>query len=89
MSQVEDEQFLVKRARNDPQAFAILFDRFVDRIYAYSKRLTGDEALAQDVTSATFVKAMRHLRPSQSIPLSQLISLLKLIPLGKFICNGE
>jgi RNA polymerase sigma-70 factor (ECF subfamily) len=57
-----DEQSLIERARHDPQAFAELYDRYVDRIYAYSFRCTSDPALAQDVTSATFEKALRHLQ---------------------------
>jgi len=57
-----DEYRLLERARRDPQAFAELYDRYVDRIYAYTFRRTGDPALAQDVTSATFEKALRHLQ---------------------------
>ena len=57
-----DEQNLIERARRDPQAFAELYDRYVDRIYAYVFRRTGEVVLAQDVTSATFEKALRHLQ---------------------------
>lgn len=59
---VSDELTLIQRAQSDPQAFATLYDRYVDRIFSYAYRQTGDEALAQDVTSATFEKALRHLR---------------------------
>jgi RNA polymerase sigma-70 factor (ECF subfamily) len=57
-----DEPALVEQARRDPQAFAELYDRYVDRIYAYAFRWCGEAALAQDVTSATFEKALAHLR---------------------------
>lgn len=58
-----DENILIERAKNDPQAFAALYDRYVERIYAYAYRKTGgDEIWAQDITSATFEKALRHLR---------------------------
>jgi RNA polymerase sigma-70 factor (ECF subfamily) len=58
----DDELTLVEQARRDPQAFAELYDRYVDRIYAYAYRWCGEAALAQDVTSATFEKALVHLR---------------------------
>jgi RNA polymerase sigma-70 factor (ECF subfamily) len=57
-----DEQALVARAQSDPQAFAALYDRYLERIYAYAYRQTNNEALAQDITSATFEKALRHIR---------------------------
>ncbi len=57
-----DETTLVEQASRDPQAFAELYDRYVDRIYAYAFRWCGDAALAQDVTSTTFEKALSHLR---------------------------
>jgi RNA polymerase sigma-70 factor (ECF subfamily) len=57
-----DDETLIRQAQNDPQAFACLYDRYVDRIYTYVLRRTNDDAVAQDVTSATFEKALRHLR---------------------------
>lgn len=56
-----DEPELVRRAQRDPGAFGPLYDRYVRRIYAFACRRTGDPALAQDVTSATFEKALRSL----------------------------
>jgi len=57
-----DEATLVERARQDPTAFAALYDRYVERIYAYVARQVEDTAVAQDVTAATFEKALRHIR---------------------------
>jgi RNA polymerase sigma-70 factor (ECF subfamily) len=57
-----DEQALAERARHDAQAFAALYDRFVERVFLFALRRTGDGALAEDITSATFEKALRHLR---------------------------
>jgi RNA polymerase sigma-70 factor (ECF subfamily) len=57
-----DDQSLAEAARSDPQAFAALYDRYIDRIYTYALRQAGDVSLAQDVTSATFEKALRQLR---------------------------
>jgi RNA polymerase sigma-70 factor (ECF subfamily) len=57
-----DEASLVEQARTDPQAFAELYNRFVERVFLFAIRRTGDRALAEDITSATFEKALRHLR---------------------------
>ncbi|CUS04955.2 putative RNA polymerase sigma-H factor [Candidatus Promineifilum breve] len=57
-----DEAALVEQAKSDPAAFGVLYDRYVDRIYGYALRETRDVAAAQDVTAATFEKALRHLR---------------------------
>jgi RNA polymerase sigma-70 factor, ECF subfamily len=57
-----EEQSLVNQARSDPQAFAALYDRYVQRIYQYALRRSGDRTAAEDITSATFEKALTHLR---------------------------
>jgi RNA polymerase sigma-70 factor (ECF subfamily) len=57
-----NEASLVEQARHDPQAFAELYNRFVERVFLFALRRTGDRALAEDITSATFEKALRHLR---------------------------
>jgi RNA polymerase sigma-70 factor (ECF subfamily) len=57
-----DEAALVERAKHDPSAFAALYDRYVERIYAYVARQVEETAAAQDVTAATFEKALRHIR---------------------------
>lgn len=58
---MENEAQLVRRAKDDPQAFAALYDHYVERIYAYAQRETGDTAVAQDIVSATFEKALKNL----------------------------
>jgi RNA polymerase sigma-70 factor (ECF subfamily) len=58
---MKDEAHLVQQAKQDPTAFGQLYDRYVDRIYAYAQRETGDTATAQDVVSATFEKALQNL----------------------------
>lgn len=57
-----DDSSLASAAQEDPQAFAALYDRYMRRLYAYALRQTGSQPIAQDVTSATFEKALRHLR---------------------------
>lgn len=56
-----DEHALVERARDDADAFAALYRRYVDRIHAFAYRRTGSRELAEDVTAATFEKTLRYL----------------------------
>lgn len=49
-------------AQHNPQAFAALYDAYVDRIFAYVFRMARDEAVAQDLTAVAFEKALRHIR---------------------------
>jgi RNA polymerase sigma-70 factor (ECF subfamily) len=58
---MENEAQLVQRAKQDPQAFAALYDHYVERIYAFVQRETGDTAVSQDIVSATFEKALKNL----------------------------
>jgi RNA polymerase sigma-70 factor (ECF subfamily) len=58
---MEHEAQLVQRAEHDPQAFAALYDHYVERIYAYAQRETGNITVAQDIVSATFEKALKNL----------------------------
>jgi RNA polymerase sigma-70 factor, ECF subfamily len=61
----EDEVVaLVDRARDgDPEAFASLYDRYVDRVYRFVVyRVGGDAALAEDITSEVFLRALRKIK---------------------------
>ena len=55
---------LVDRARDgDPDAFAALYDRYVERVYRFVLyRVHGDSALAEDVTSEVFLRALRKIK---------------------------
>ena len=61
MRSKSDEQSLIEQASHDPQAFAALYDRYVEQVFLFALRRTGDRALAEDIISATFEKALRHL----------------------------
>jgi RNA polymerase sigma-70 factor (ECF subfamily) len=56
-----DDRALVARARTDPAAFGVLYRRYVERIYAFAFRRTWGPEAAEDVTAATFERALRHL----------------------------
>ena len=57
----EDERVLIERAQADPLQFAVLYDRYVDRVYNYIYQRTGNHLDAEDLTARTFVRAFTHL----------------------------
>jgi RNA polymerase sigma-70 factor (ECF subfamily) len=56
-----DEQDLVRRAASEPDAFAQLYRMHVDAIHGYAHRSCGSRDVAEDVTAATFERALRSL----------------------------
>ena len=57
----EAERLLIEAAQRDRAAFAPLYERYVDQIFAYAHTLTRNRELAEDVTAATFAKAIEDL----------------------------
>jgi RNA polymerase sigma-70 factor (ECF subfamily) len=53
---------LVLRARaGETEAFGALYDHYVDLIYRYIYHRVGTHALAEDLTSETFLRALRRM----------------------------
>jgi RNA polymerase sigma-70 factor (ECF subfamily) len=59
--ELEAERILIEAAQRDRAAFAPLYERYVDQIFAYAHTLTRNRELAEDVTAATFAKAIEDL----------------------------
>ena len=57
----DDDRPLIEAAQADPARFAELYDRYVDRVYAFVSRRTHDRAAAEDITSEVFQQALAHL----------------------------
>ncbi|MGC4107911.1 MAG: sigma-70 family RNA polymerase sigma factor [Thermomicrobiales bacterium] len=57
----QDELDRIDAARRDPHAFAPLYETYADLVWRYAMRRLGDPDRAADVTSATFVQAIRAL----------------------------
>jgi RNA polymerase sigma-70 factor, ECF subfamily len=47
--------------RGDVDAFGQLYDRYVDVVHRYAFARLGDRTLAEDVTSETFLRALRRI----------------------------
>lgn len=58
---LDQEQALLARAAESPEAFGALYDRYVGRIYRYAFRRLGSHQDAEDVTAQTFRRALEAL----------------------------
>ncbi len=52
---------LLERAKAGPNGVIEVYDRYVDRLYAYFLRRCGQRELAEDLTSQTFVRFLKAL----------------------------
>lgn len=57
----KEEQDLIRKAKNDPEAFGTLYDRYYSQIFRFVMRRTGNYELAQDLTAETFFQALKAI----------------------------
>ena len=55
------EEELVRRAQKNPEQFARLYDRYIQRVYRFLLARTASPAEAEDLTSQTFLTAVEKL----------------------------
>jgi RNA polymerase sigma-70 factor (ECF subfamily) len=60
-AELDEERLLVEAAQRDRAAFARLYDRYFDQIYSYVYYHCGSREQAEDVTAATFERALSDL----------------------------
>ncbi len=58
---MQQEQILVEAAKQDPEEFRGLYNRYYERIFLYVWQRLDDKEVAHDVTSQVFLKAMQNL----------------------------
>src|SRR5688572_22871584 len=56
-----DRELIDSARLGDPAAMRLLYDRHASRVYAVTRRLIGDEALAEDCAQETWMRALRAL----------------------------
>jgi RNA polymerase sigma-70 factor (ECF subfamily) len=61
----EPEEKMVADAKQTPQAFAAIYDHYVNQIYRYLLSHVGNSAEAQDMTSQVFLSALDGLSTYQ------------------------
>jgi RNA polymerase sigma-70 factor (ECF subfamily) len=57
----ESDSALIARAKEEPEAFGLLYERYVGRIYNYIYYRTGNHQDAEDLTARTFYRALKHI----------------------------
>lgn len=57
----ESDAALTARAKEDPEAFGLLYERYVGSIYNYIYYRTGNHHDAEDLTARTFYRALKHI----------------------------
>ncbi|HYY45730.1 MAG TPA: sigma-70 family RNA polymerase sigma factor [Candidatus Angelobacter sp.] len=57
-----EERELVERAKEDPDAFGALYDRYFPQIYRFAFSKVRDQSRAEDVTSEVFFKALKNIK---------------------------
>ena len=57
----QDESALVRAAQTDGEVFALLYDRYVQRLYHYFYHRTNNVHDAEDLTAQTFLTALEAL----------------------------
>ena len=54
----EDDRLLIEAAQADSARFVDIYERYLDRIYAFVSRRTENRAAAEDITSQVFEQAL-------------------------------
>jgi RNA polymerase sigma-70 factor (ECF subfamily) len=70
--ELSDEIALKRAAQGDQEAYGVLYERYVSRIYSYIYYRTGNQHDAEDLTARVFFRAMRHIEnyTDRGLPLS-------------------
>jgi len=59
--ELSDEDQLVERAKTDPEAFGVIYERYVEKIYNYIYYRIGNQQEAEDLTGKVFHRALNHI----------------------------
>jgi RNA polymerase sigma-70 factor (ECF subfamily) len=61
-NQNNSDKELIKSARKDPTQFALIFEKYGDRIFSYLFSHTRHQQEAEDITAQTFLVAMESIQ---------------------------
>lgn len=69
---LEREKEIIKKAKQNPETFGLLYDKYYRSIFNYALKRTANIELAKDITSQTFFKALKNLAKFrwQNVPFS-------------------
>ena len=66
MLDINDDIALAQAGEGSHEAFGVLYERYVSRIYNYIFYRTGNQADAEDLTARVFFRAMHHIKNYQN-----------------------
>jgi len=71
-TELKDEDVLLRASQGDKEAFGLLYERHVDRIFNYVYYRTGNQHDAEDLTARVFQRAMNHIHnyTDRGVPFS-------------------
>ena len=61
MPEIEETKVLARASQGDREAFGVLYEMYVDRIFNYVYYRTGNVHDAEDLTARVFYRAMNHI----------------------------
>jgi RNA polymerase sigma-70 factor (ECF subfamily) len=60
-NEIKDDVVLFRASKGDLEAFGLLYERYVDRIFNYIYYRTGNVNDAEDLTARVFQRALHHI----------------------------
>jgi RNA polymerase sigma-70 factor (ECF subfamily) len=60
-TEIKDDVVLSKASKGDLEAFGVLYEKYVDRIFNYIYYRTGNVNDAEDLTARVFQRALHHI----------------------------
>jgi RNA polymerase sigma-70 factor (ECF subfamily) len=70
--ELRDDEILARASQGDKDAFGMLYERYIDRIFNYVYYRTGNANDAEDLTARVFHRAMHHIEnyTDRGVPFS-------------------
>jgi RNA polymerase sigma-70 factor (ECF subfamily) len=71
-TELSETEAIERAARGDTEAFSLLYERFITRIYNYIYYRTGNPHEAEDLTARVFHRALHHIKTydNRGVPFS-------------------
>ena len=71
-TEFNEEEILLRASQGDRDAFGLLYEHYIDRIFNYVYYRTGNLHDAEDLTARVFQRAMNHIRgyTNRGVPFS-------------------
>jgi RNA polymerase sigma-70 factor (ECF subfamily) len=85
VAETEDDVLIASAASGDREAFGQIYERYAPRVFRHACFLTGDTALAEDITAQVFLKALEAIPRYESRGIPFVAWLLRIT--GNMVIN--